>query len=334
MKVERPLISVVVPHLNQPDLLRECLSSLDDQTLERAKFEIIVVDNGSTQPPAAVIAAHSGTRLLEEREPGPGTARNRGVQEAAGRVFAFIDADCRAHPDWLRIALATIDASQDHTILGGDVQIWRSLSGSYTATEAYESVFAYRFKLYIQRHGFSGTGNLVVRRSDFERVGPFAGIDIAEDIDWGRRAREAGCNFRYVPDMIVYHPARRSISELLVKWDRHLLHAANTSDGTYTWKIRWIARAFAVLASPVVDWHKVIFTDRLKGVSSRAKALFVLTVVRLYRFWRMLALLNSREGVVWNRDGRAIFRDKQDNIVDTRSAGSTPSEDVPGCRRG
>ena len=176
MKVERPLISVVVPHLNQSDLLHECLSSLDAQTLERAKFEVIVVDNGSTHLPTAVTALHPGTRLLEEREPGPGIARNRGVQEAAGKVFAFIDADCRAHPDWLRVAQATLGASQDHTILGGDVQIWPSQSGSYTAVEAYESVFAYRFKLYIEKHGYSGTGNLVVRRSDFERIGPFAGI--------------------------------------------------------------------------------------------------------------------------------------------------------------
>jgi glycosyltransferase involved in cell wall biosynthesis len=329
MKVDRPLVSVVVAHLNQPDMLHECLSSLDAQTLERVKFEVIVVDNGSTLPPTAVIAAHRGTRLLEEREPGPGIARNRGVQAATGKVFAFIDADCRAHPDWLKVALATIDGSGDHTILGGDVQIWRGQSGRYSATEAYESVFAYRFKLYIERHGFSGTGNLVARRSDFERVGPFAGIDVAEDMDWGRRALEAGCNFRYVPNMIVYHPSRRSIGELLVKWDRHLLHAANTSDGTYWWKIRWIARAFAVLASPAVDWPKLIFTDRISGLSSRVKALFVLIVVRFYRFWRMLALLDSNEGVVWNREGRAISRDRLDNIVDQRpSAASLPRKDT------
>ena len=154
-------------------------------------------------------------------------------------------------------------------------------------------------------------------------------------MDWGRRALEAGCSFRYVPDMIVYHPSRRSIRELLVKWDRHLLHAANTSDGTYAWKIRWIARAFAVLASPVVDWPRVIFTDRIQGVSSRAKALLILTIVRLYRFWRMFALLNSNEGVVWNRDGRAVFRNRLDNSVDMRpSAASTPTKDTTGSRRG
>ena len=85
MKVERPLISVVVPHLNQSDLLHECLSSLDAQTLERAKFEVIVVDNGSTHLPTAVTALHPGTRLLEEREPGPGIAQIAGCRKQPGR---------------------------------------------------------------------------------------------------------------------------------------------------------------------------------------------------------------------------------------------------------
>lgn len=306
MTLERPLISVIVPHLNNSELLAECLDSLDAQTLERARFEVIVVDNGSTQLPTAVIARHPGTRLLQEAEPGPGMARNRGVEEAVGSVLAFIDSDCRAHPDWLSNALVAINASPDHTVLGGDVQIWRSRKDDVTAMEAYESIFAYRFKLYIEQHGFSGTGNLVVRRSDFDRVGPFAGIQIAEDMDWGRRAVQAGCKFQYVPQMIVYHPARRSMREMFVKWDRHLQHAANVSDGTFVWKFRWIARALAVLASPAIDWPKVIFTDRLDGWSSRIKALSVLLAVRLYRFWRMLALLNSNGGVVWNRGGTAV----------------------------
>jgi hypothetical protein len=58
--------------------------------------------------------------------------------------------------------------------------------------------------------------------------------------------------------------------------------------------------------SPAIDWPKVIFTDRLDGWSSRIKALSVLLAVRLYRFWRMLALLNSNGGVAWNRDGTAV----------------------------
>ena len=310
MTPPRPIVSVIVPHLNQPALLEHCLSSLDHQTLDRASFEVLVVDNGSVQPPLGVIDKHPMTRLLEEKQPGPGIARNRGVREAAGTVLAFIDADCRAHPDWLKSGLDALAASEAHTALGGDVQIWRDRKDRFTATEAYESVFAYRFKLYIEQHGFSGTGNLLVRRADFDRVGPFEGIQVAEDMDWGRRALEAGCNFRFVPGMIVYHPARRSIGELFVKWDRHLQHAANISDGTIAWKARWIARAFAVLASPAADWPKVVFADRLPGLSSKAKALGVLAAVRAYRFWRMLTLLHSNNGVIWNRQGQAIRPDE------------------------
>ena len=114
--------------------------------------------------------------------------------------------------------------------------------------------------------------------------------------------------------MIVYHPARRSIGELFVKWDRHLQHAANISDGTFGWKARWVAKAFAVLASPAIDWPKIFFSNRLPGVSSKAKALRVLAVLRAYRFWRMLTLLKSNGGVAWNRDGRSVFSNK----VETR----------------
>ena len=305
-----PIISVIVPHLNQPAYLESCLASLEKQTLDLAFFEVIVVDNGSAQLPTDVLEKHPRVKLLQEKRPGPGMARNRGVADAKGGIFAFIDADCRAHPDWLKVASATINGSPQHTILGGDVQIWRDNKHEFSAIAAYESIFAYRFKLYIEQHGFSGTGNLVMRRADFDKVGPFAGIDVAEDIDWGRRALEAGCRFIYVPEMIVYHPARQSMRELFVKWDRHLQHAANISDGTIGWKARWIARACAVLASPAVEWPKVVFSDRLPGISSKAKALYVLTSVRAYRFWRMLTLMNSNGGVVWNREGRAVHAKK------------------------
>ena len=266
MKPAKPIISVIIPHLNQPNSLEACLGSLCAQTLERSTFEVIVVDNGSPSLPEAVVARHPGTLLLQERRPGPGLARNRGIEAANADVFAFIDADCRAHPDWLRNALHALHASPERTILGGDVQIWHESNTAMTALEAYESVFAYRFKLYIEQHGFSGTGNLVTRRSDFENIGPFRGIEVAEDIDWGQRARAAGYTFIYVPEMIVFHPARRSMRELFVKWDRHIQHAVNTGGKSVRWQARWIFRAIAILVSPLVDWTKVIASDRIQGI--------------------------------------------------------------------
>ena len=306
MSTASPRISVIIPHLNQPEFLDACLATLEAQTLARDAFEILVVDNGSRQLPEAVIARHPGVRLLQEKEPGPGKARNTGVKAALGNVFAFIDADCRAHPRWLEAAEAALQSHPDKTILGGDVQIWREDAGRFTALEAYETIFAYRFKLYIEKHSFSGTGNLVVRREDFEAVGPFAGINVAEDMEWGRRARAAGRQLRYAPEMIVYHPARVTFRELFVKWDRHIQHAVNSSGGGWKWKLGWIARAFAVLASAVIDTPKVLFDSRLAGLSTRLKGLGALLTVRAYRFWRMLAVMNSAGAVAWNRDGKAV----------------------------
>ena len=296
-----PVISVVIPHLNQPESLEACLSSLEAQSLARCFFEIIVVDNGSVHIPRDIVANHSGTRLLRELQPGPGPARNFGVRASTGDIIAFIDADCRAHRDWLRTALQAIRSSPDGTILGGDVRIWRSRGNTSTAIEAYESVFGYRFKLFIERHGYCGTGNLVVRRTDYDKAGPFAGIDIAEDVEWGQRARSAGLRFRYVPEMVIFHPARRSLQELRVKWDRHTQHNLNMARGKRGWKIRWIARALAVLASPIVDSVRALSSDRIQGISARLKAISVLFAIRAYRASKMLSLLSESEGVVWNR---------------------------------
>jgi len=309
MKPEKPLISVIIPHLNQPDGLEACLDSLSSQTLDRSAFEVIVVDNGSTSLPGALIERYPGTSLLQESKAGPGPARNRAVQAAKADVLAFIDSDCRAHPDWLKCALQTLQGAPPQTILGGDVQIWRKPHSTMNALEAYESVFAYRFKLYIEQHGFSGTGNLVVRKSDFDNIGPFRGIELAEDIDWGQRARTAGYTFRYAPEMIVFHPARESLGELLIKWDRHVQHAANAGSHTAVWRTRWTLRALAVLLSPAIDWSKAATSDRIQGLLPRIKATIVLIAVRWYRAYKMLTVPMSRKEVQWNQNLKPINSD-------------------------
>lgn len=296
-----PVISVIVPHLNQPDALEHCLSSLDAQSLAREYFEIIVVDNGSVSAPEGVVARHAGTRLLQELQAGPGPARNLGVRAARGEIFAFIDADCRAHQDWLRNSLQAIRRTTEGTILGGDVQIWQSHPGTFTGIEAYESIFQYRFKFFIERHGYCGSGNLVVRRSDFEKVGPFAGIELAEDVDWGKRAQTAGLTFCYIPEMIVFHPARCSLEELYAKWDRHTQHELNMARGKTGWRVRWLARALAVLASPVVHTINVALSDRIHGVPARLRAISVLFAIRTYRSRKMFNLMRGTNAVVWNR---------------------------------
>lgn len=305
MIASRPDISVIIPHLNQPQQLAECLGSLKGQTLPPDRFEIIVVDNGSRESPATIIARFEGVRLEIEPVPGPGPARNRGAAASRGAILAFIDADCIAGKDWLKTIRGRFAEAEHRVMLGGDVAIGYVDPSRLTMLEAYESVFAYRQREYIEKHGFSGTGNLAVRREDFEAVGPFGGIDIAEDREWGRRAFGLGYRVLFVPEMIVYHPARKSMAELQAKWDRHILHAFEEWRERRFGRSRWTLLAIAVAISPLADARRVGMSRRIPSIRAKLLAILALFRIRQYRAIRMLRLALaarvSKGSVVWNR---------------------------------
>lgn len=301
VKLNSPIISVVIPHLNQRAELAACLASLQNQALGGALYELIVVDNGSTEPPFDVVASFADVKLVIEKQPGPGPARNAGIRAARADLIAFLDADCRADPAWLSTAVRVLSTSSARTILGGDVRIWHPVQGKFTGIEAYESVFAYRSKLYVERHGYCPTGNLAAPRSAFTAAGMFGGIQFAEDMEWGERARRAGFTLRYVPGMVVFHPARTSIQELYAKWDRQSQHYFNMIKGKPAWRTRWSMRALMIAASPAADFMKVLASDRVDGTAARLKAIGVLVRVRFHRAWTMLALLRSNGPIRWNR---------------------------------
>ena len=295
-------ITVVIPHLNQPGMLARCLASL--AAGQRRADAIIVVDNGSATLPAAICAAHPQVQLLQEPTPGPGPARNLGVAASTGAILAFIDADCLAAPDWLAAAEAAM-ADPAATILGGDVRIAHADPARLTMLEAYESIYAYRMDRYIAREGFTGTGNLVVRRAVLAAVGPFAGIGVAEDRDWGRRATAKGYRIRYVAGLKVYHPARKDFEELRRKWRRQTAHDFADALAEPFGRVKWALKMLAMSLSPLGELPRVLLSDRVRGLRNRALALLCLARIRLYRAGLMVWLLcggnPDRLSAQWNR---------------------------------
>ncbi len=299
-----PQISVIVPHLNQPDELQRCLRSLQQQTFDMRRVEIVVVDNGSRELPTK-ICARFGASLEQEPIAGPGPARNKGVSVSCGPLLAFIDADCIADPNWL----ATIDVAFSDPaiqIAGGNVRIAMVNPAKPTMIEAYEAVYGFRQQEYIERQGFSCTLNMAVRRSDFERVGPFGGVDIAEDRDWGVRAASMSIVTVFVPQMLVLHPARPSMAELRKKLDRLISHDFEERPRGLTGRTRWVLRALAVAASPIVELRTIATSPYLDTTHERVFAAIVLFNVRLYRAATMLWLaLGGPQGArfsrTWNR---------------------------------
>ena len=290
MPMTKPLISVVVPHLNQADHLRRCLSSLRDQSVDPDRFEVVVVDNGSESLPAELCAAFEGVRLEQETIPGPGPARNKGVSMSHGDILAFIDADCVADPEWLAAVSNALGSDGDSHVAGGDVRIALSDRRGMTPLEAYESIFAYRQREYIERQNFSGTGNLAMRRAVYDAVGPFAGKDIAEDRDWGRRATSMGYKIRYLPEMIVFHPARTSFNELYAKWDRHVSHDFEDHARRPLGRVRWVCLALAVAVSPPFEVRRIMTSGRVGHWKDRLQAARALVRIRLRRARKMLEL--------------------------------------------
>jgi GT2 family glycosyltransferase len=300
-----PEISVIVPHLNQAQALGACLAALRAQTLDPGRFEVIVVDNGSAALPVAALSAFPGVRLAAEPRPGPGPARNRGAGLARGGLLAFTDADCRPDPGWLAALLAGFAADPAAAVLGGRVEVVAADPAAPTPAEGFDIVYGLRQDRQIERRGFAATANLAVRRAVFEAVGPFAGIALAEDMDWCRRAAARGFAVRYAPEAAVRHPARPSFAALARQWDRHIGHAWAALPPGPAARLRWIGRAAAVAASPLAEVGPLVLTRRLAGPRQRLGAFAVLVRLRLYRARRMLEALVAagprRGSLRWNR---------------------------------
>lgn len=298
-----PRASVIIPHLNTPELLVKCLQSVASQRLDRGWFEIIVVDNGSRVRLDVVAAAWTGVKFLLEPQPGPGPARNLGVAHSRGSVLAFVDADIRVAPDWLQRGINAVEHDPDHPY-GGDVRIDFDDPDNPSGIEAFEAVFSFRQKMYIRRKGFSGTGNLVVDRNLFHRIGPFGPIGTAEDAAWGRKARALGHPTRYLRRMVVFHPARISGTELEARWGRIIAHdfVKHTSAGKPI--SFWHMRACAVLLSAIVHVPKLLMSRRVPSIRARFRGVSVLFKNRWFRFTKMRMM--AREGhadmaMQWNR---------------------------------
>src|SRR2546423_1697909 len=125
MSLEQPIVSVVIPVLNDEDILPLCLAAIEQQTLSRSDFEVIVVDNGSRRDVAQLLAGRFPRfRFLKEAHPGSYLARNAGAGKARGKLVAFTDADCVPDPNWLRNAAALFERHPGLAYLAGRIEVF------------------------------------------------------------------------------------------------------------------------------------------------------------------------------------------------------------------
>lgn len=282
--------SVIVPHYNQTGLLALCLESLERQTLDRARYEIIVADNGTPDGLDAVRARFPGVIFTSAPERGAAPARNAGLKIAQGAAIAFTDADCVAAPDWLACGLAGLAGAD---LCGGRIVVTAADDSRLSAVEAFERVFAFRQRDYVERKSFAATANLFARRAAAEAIGPFTN-GLSEDVDWCRRGAALGFHLAFNDRSIVSHPARRDWSELVRKWDRIILERWNGfARASVRGRALWLLLAAATALSAAPHLLRVAFSPELRRLQDRAAAAGVLARIRFWRAARMTALLRA-----------------------------------------
>ena len=208
-----PVLSVIIPTFNRAPILRRCLAQLAAQTLPAERFEVIVVDDGSSDDTAQVIAA-AGVQHERQANLGPAAARNRGLQRARGQWVLFLNDDALLEPQALQIHLeeharrgpkaavlgsfpmhpdfVRLDGPVGHCLNHSDLvfDYWRM-----GPDKAYDHHHFYTCNLsiareFVLRHGGFDEG--------FVRMG-------AEDIELGLRLQLDGCQIFYRPDCIARH---------------------------------------------------------------------------------------------------------------------------------
>ncbi|HUA86379.1 MAG TPA: glycosyltransferase family 2 protein [Bryobacteraceae bacterium] len=166
------MISVIVPVFNASRWIGNCIESLLDQNYDSSEYEIVVVDNNSSDDSRSRITRDWHVRLLEETIQGSYAARNRGVAESRGEWLAFTDADCVADRNWLASIQAAMRNARTQVVLGSRAAI--SESGTAGLLAAYDDArVRYILENRRKRSYFAFTNNMAVRRSAFERYGPF-----------------------------------------------------------------------------------------------------------------------------------------------------------------
>ncbi len=282
--------SIIVPHFDQCEMLARCLESLEAQTFARADYEIIVVDNDTPGGVGEIASAFPHVVFLTEKSRGAACARNTAMAHAQGDVFAFIDADCVAAPDWLARG---IEALNETEMAGGAVNVTVRNEQAMSPVEAFERVFAFHQRRYVEEKYFAVTANLFVRAEAARRIGAFVN-GVSEDVDWCRRGRALGFHLAFNDKSIVSHPARRNWTELARKWDRMVAERWNGFGGRRPFRQwAWAGLAVATALSVAPHMVRVFASAELSAWRDRIAATGVLARIRWRRAGRMLSLLRA-----------------------------------------
>ena len=254
----QPLFTIIIPTYNRPKPLHILLQALTELIPPKGGFEVIVVDDGSSETMESVVDPFRdklNIRLLRQSNSGPAEARNHGARVATTRYLAFTDDDCIPDPQWLVAAAAHLESHPD-VMVGGKI-INHLIDNPFSETSQLIVDMVYEhYNAQPHNARFFCSDNMIVPREHFEVL---AGFDaehfgyVSEDRDLCDRWLQAGFELHYVPEAVIFHAHDLTLKKFL----RQHFHYGQGAYLFYQVRERVAARANLSMHTSAGPWHLV-----------------------------------------------------------------------------
>lgn len=214
--------SVIIPAFNEELYIKDSLRAVQKQTVSRDNYEIIVVNNNSTDLTKEIAEISGADKVIDEFEQGTNIARNKGIAESSGEILAFLDADSIPPPDWLEkisffLSLPGVAAVSGPCDYGFENKFKNVASRVYTH-RVFPRLDENLEKIFRLKAGAAMGGNFAARRETIKKIGglpplTFDGDDAAIAILISRRVGKV----LFTPELEVKSSPRRFQKNGLVR---------------------------------------------------------------------------------------------------------------------
>ena len=261
--MNQPFFSIVIPTYNRPDRLKNCLQSISNLDYPRERFEVIIVDDGSSTPLEPVVTPfHQQIEITFITQPnaGPASARNKGAAKARGKFLVFTDDDCQATANWLN-SLETQFSQTPDSLLGG--QTLNALPDNLYST-ASQLLIDYLYEYYntdCKQASFFASNNFALSTEYFHQVGRFDTtfpLAAGEDREFCDRWLHHSYQMIAVPDAQIYHAHKLTLRSF---WRQHFnygrgafhFHQLRSKRGVGEIKVEPLSFYFKLLNYPFLN---------------------------------------------------------------------------------
>ena len=196
--------------------------SIDKQTIDLNKVELIISDDGSTDNTKEVVKEWQNKsaykiKYITQKNKGPGPARNNGLQTSSGDLILFIDSDCEAHPDWIKNILQDLKINKFGAFGGPDgskndfTLLQKAIDFSMTSIFTTGGIRGHGHKRLSKF--YPRTHNMGITRETFNVVGGFGNLRHGQDIEYSNRIRKSGVKISFINNALVYHRRRSTFRQ-------------------------------------------------------------------------------------------------------------------------